>query len=112
MFVCNYRALPGFRLRNRRAYFGGLVDDDRARFDFAGTAMFLALLVPQCSSRAAFLVAILPSASQPSNAGSAGNGIIAGNCESATLTAQYGPHKNLPKLLSMGMKFHEYRLGI
>ena len=39
--------------------FGGLVDDVRPLgLDFAITAMFLALLVPQCSSRLHFLVAI------------------------------------------------------
>ncbi len=60
MFVCNCSThiawISGCAIG---AYFGGLVDDVRPLgLDFAITAMFLALLVPQCSSRLHFLVAI------------------------------------------------------
>lgn len=60
MFVCNCTThiawISGCAIG---AYCGGLVNDVRPLgLDFAITAMFLALLVPQCSTKLHFLVAI------------------------------------------------------
>lgn len=60
MFVCNSLThaswICGCAIG---AFFGALVQDSRALgLDYAITAMFLALLVPQCSSRLHFFVAV------------------------------------------------------
>lgn len=60
MFVCNFTTLSGWVCGSAiGAFFGALVNDVRPLgLDYAITAMFLALLVPQCSSKLHLLVAL------------------------------------------------------